>query len=104
LLRKQPGLAAEHDWLPVPGPHQHAGPGAAPALPSLTDREAQVLGRLAEALSIEEIADALHLSVNTVKTHLKSIYRKLGISDRSAAARRARELRLLSDSKPDPSP
>ena len=43
----------------------------------------------------EDIANALYLSVNTVKTHLKSIYRKLGTSGRSATARRARELKLL---------
>lgn len=90
LLRQEPGLAAEHDWLPSP----HAGTGAGP-VPPLTDREVEVLDRLADALSTEEIAETLHLSVNTVKTHLKSIYRKLGTSDRSAAARRARELRLL---------
>ena len=35
------------------------------------------------------------MSINTVKTHLKSIYRKLGTSGRSATARRARELKLL---------
>ena len=103
LLREQPGLTAEHDWLSLPAPDQHAGRWAAPAQPSLTDREIQVLDRLAQALSIEEIANALFLSANTVKTHLKSIYRKLGTSDRSAAARRARELRLLPPSRPDSS-
>jgi LuxR family maltose regulon positive regulatory protein len=63
----------------------------------LTERETEVLQRLAQALSTEDIADALYLSVNTVKTHLKSIYRKLGTTGRSAAARRARELNLLPD-------
>ncbi|MGB8943211.1 MAG: LuxR C-terminal-related transcriptional regulator [Streptomyces sp.] len=37
----------------------------------------------------------MYLSVNTVKTHLKSVYRKLSVSRRSAAVRRARELELL---------
>jgi LuxR family maltose regulon positive regulatory protein len=45
--------------------------------------------------STEEIAADLHVSVNTVKTHLKSIYRKLAVSRRSDAVRRARERRLL---------
>lgn len=35
------------------------------------------------------------MSVNTVSTHIRSIYAKLGVADRSAAVRRARELRLL---------
>jgi LuxR family transcriptional regulator, maltose regulon positive regulatory protein len=39
--------------------------------------------------------------VNTVKTHLKSIYRKLGTSGRSATARRARELRLVPPAEAD---
>ena len=43
----------------------------------------------------DEIAESLYLSVNTVKTHLKSIYRKLDVPDRRAAVRRARELELL---------
>jgi Response regulator containing a CheY-like receiver domain and an HTH DNA-binding domain len=60
-----------------------------------------VLRRLSEALSTEDIAAALYLSVNTVKTHLKSIYRKLGTSGRSATARRARELHLLEPPAPD---
>jgi LuxR family maltose regulon positive regulatory protein len=60
-----------------------------------------VLRRLAEALSTEDIANSLYLSVNTMKTHLKSIYRKLGTSGRSAAARRARELNLVPTRGPD---
>jgi LuxR family maltose regulon positive regulatory protein len=65
----------------------------------LTVRESEVLRRLASALSTDDIAGELYLSVNTVKTHLKSIYRKLGTSGRSATARRARELDLI-DSRP----
>ncbi len=42
-----------------------------------------------------KIAAELSVSVNTVSTHLRSIYAKLGAYDRSAAVRRARELRLL---------
>ncbi|MEU6826352.1 LuxR C-terminal-related transcriptional regulator [Streptomyces atriruber] len=61
----------------------------------LTAREEDVLGRLSQMMTTEEIAEDLYLSVNTVKTHLKSVYRKLSVSRRSAAVRRARELQLL---------
>jgi LuxR family maltose regulon positive regulatory protein len=46
-------------------------------------------------MSTEEIAADLYVSANTVKTHLKSVYRKLAVSRRGEAVRRARELRLL---------
>jgi LuxR family maltose regulon positive regulatory protein len=46
-------------------------------------------------MSTQEIAADLHVSVNTVKTHLKSLYRKLGVGRRTEAVRRARELGLL---------
>ena len=47
-------------------------------------------------LSRPEIASELSVSPNTVNTHLRSIYAKLGVRDRSSAVQRARELRLLS--------
>jgi len=43
---------------------------------------------------VPEMADALFISVNTVKSHLKSVYRKLAVSSRQAAVKRARELGL----------
>jgi LuxR family maltose regulon positive regulatory protein len=61
----------------------------------LSERERIVLRYLTSALSNVEIADELYVSVNTVKTHIKSIYRKLGTTRRRDAVRRARELRLL---------
>ena len=54
-----------------------------------------MLRYLTSALSNVEIADELYVSVNTVKTHIKSIYRKLNTTRRRDAVRRARELRLL---------
>ncbi|MHB9755325.1 LuxR C-terminal-related transcriptional regulator [Streptomyces sp. BYX5S] len=73
------------------------GPAAPPDVPTerLSARERDVLDRLAQMMTTEEIADELYLSVNTVKTHLKSVYRKLAVSRRSAAVRRARELQIL---------
>ena len=62
---------------------------------ALSRRERDVLEHLARTMTTEEIADAMYLSVNTVKTHLKSVYRKLEVTRRSAAVRRARELALL---------
>ena len=56
---------------------------------------ADVLERLAGMMSTEEIAADLYVSVNTVKTHLKSVYRKLAVNRRGDAVRRARDLRLL---------
>jgi LuxR family maltose regulon positive regulatory protein len=52
--------------------------------------------RLVEAmLPTEEIAGAMYLSVNTVKTHVRSILRKLSASRRNEAVRRARDLGLI---------
>ena len=60
----------------------------------LTGRETAVLRMLLTALSQGEIADQLHVSRNTVKTHVRSLYRKLGVGSRHEAVRRARELGL----------
>jgi LuxR family transcriptional regulator, maltose regulon positive regulatory protein len=58
--------------------------------------ELRVLRYLPTNLSRPEIASELSVSVNTVNTHVRSIYAKLGARDRSSAVQRARELRLLS--------
>ena len=63
--------------------------------PPLSPREQEVLRRLAEPLSAEEIATDMVLSANTLKTHMGSIYRKLGVPRRRMAIRRARELGIL---------
>ncbi|MFI7008447.1 LuxR C-terminal-related transcriptional regulator [Streptomyces sp. NPDC050145] len=100
LLDQLPALARTHAWLPAglipraqtPGAGE---PGPAPVVEPLSDREREVLERLAQMMSTEEIATELFLSVNTVKTHLRNIYRKLAAARRGEAVRRARELRLL---------
>lgn len=61
----------------------------------LTKRERVVLRLLPGRLSRTQIARELFLSANTVKTHTRVIYRKLGVSSRQEAVRRARELGLL---------
>jgi LuxR family maltose regulon positive regulatory protein len=61
----------------------------------LTRQELQVLRMLGTGYSNGEIAGALFISANTVKTHLKHIYAKLGVKSRSAAVSRAAGLRLL---------
>ncbi|HEY5421275.1 MAG TPA: helix-turn-helix transcriptional regulator, partial [Marmoricola sp.] len=58
----------------------------------LTDREVQVLKMLPSRLTLREIADELFISVNTLKFHLKLVYRKLGVSSRAEAAEVARGL------------
>ena len=58
---------------------------ASGSLGSLSAREAQVLHSLAQGLSNKEIAAALGLSIGTVKTHLRHIFRKLGVPDRTSA-------------------
>jgi ATP/maltotriose-dependent transcriptional regulator MalT len=62
---------------------------------TLTQRELDVLEQLALGSSYFEIGLALYITENTVKTHLASLYRKLGVERRSAALRAARELGLL---------
>jgi LuxR family maltose regulon positive regulatory protein len=69
-----------------------------PALPlteELSPGELRVLRYLPTNLSRPEIAGELSVSLNTVSTHLRSIYAKLQVGDRSSAVQRARELRLL---------
>lgn len=61
----------------------------------LTEREADVLQQLALGYSYSEIAQALFITENTVKTHLMSMYRKLGVEKRSAALRVARSVGLM---------
>jgi LuxR family maltose regulon positive regulatory protein len=54
-----------------------------------------VLRYLPTSLSRPEIAGELSVSPNTINAHMRSIYAKLGVRDRSSAVQRARELRLL---------
>jgi LuxR family maltose regulon positive regulatory protein len=78
------GASVSHEDPPVPQQAEQLSP-----------TELKVLRYLPTNLSRPEIAAELSVSVNTVSTHIRSIYAKLGTDDRSAAVRYARELRLL---------
>ncbi len=82
---------------PSVAPRVEARPGTAeqPLPEPLSEREWEALRLLAEGLSYQEIAAAMFLSLNTVKTHLKNVYAKLGVHERQGAVVRARELQLL---------
>jgi LuxR family transcriptional regulator, maltose regulon positive regulatory protein len=64
-------------------------------LEELSVRELGVLRLLASELTQREIGAQLYLSLNTVKSHTRSIFRKLGVSGPERAAARARELELI---------
>ncbi|MFF5846624.1 LuxR C-terminal-related transcriptional regulator [Streptomyces massasporeus] len=104
-IRPHMATAPLHDlaagWLTPAAPPTRGRPGPPPPPPAplvvveLSAREHDVLERVARMMSTEEIAADLCLSVNTVKTHLKSVYRKLAVNRRGEAVRRARDLRML---------
>jgi LuxR family maltose regulon positive regulatory protein len=104
VLARHPELASAHRQLLGPGlitpgtiPAQREAPDrAAPVVvEQLSSRERDVLRHVGEMLDTEGIAAEMYISVHTVKTHLKSIFRKLGASDRREAVRRARQLNML---------
>jgi LuxR family maltose regulon positive regulatory protein len=108
LLVRDKQLCAEHDWLfeisTAPSRRLSVQKGAltsplagppAPVFEELTEKEMEVLGHLANLLTTEEIAGVMYISVNTIRTHVRNILRKLGVGRRNAAVRRARELGLL---------
>ncbi|MEO1173217.1 MAG: response regulator transcription factor [Myxococcota bacterium] len=68
---------------------------AAIASLGITERELEVLGLIAVGKTNKEIASRLFVSANTVKTHVTHVYQKLGVSRRTQAVLKARELRLI---------
>ena len=104
VLVRHPELARAHRQLLGSGlvtrgiiPAQREAPDrAAPVVvEQLSSRERDVLRHVGEMLDTTDIAAEMYISVHTVKTHLKSIFRKLGASDRREAVRRARQLNML---------
>lgn len=63
--------------------------------PTLTPRELEILGHIAQGRSAPDIGRRIHLSPATVKSHLQSLYEKLGVSDRAAAVAEAMRRGLL---------
>ena len=61
----------------------------------LTDREQDVLVLIAEGRTYEEMAGKLVVSINTIRSHVKSIYGKLAVNNRTAAIEAARRLKIL---------
>jgi LuxR family transcriptional regulator, maltose regulon positive regulatory protein len=80
--------------LDVRGTQPRTAPSSRILAEPLTAAEQRVLALLPTSTYLQ-IADTLYISRNTVKTHLRSIYQKLGVASRSEALRRAVELRLL---------
>jgi LuxR family transcriptional regulator, maltose regulon positive regulatory protein len=85
LLRGEPGPSVDRENSSQPD--------------ELSPSELRVLRYLPTNLTRPEIARELYVSTNTVNTHLRSIYSKLGAHDRSSAVQRARGLRLLSSGR-----
>ena len=103
VLRRDPELSGIHRRL-FPSAQRHdrspAPSGLSPdatvlVVEPLTEREREVLRHVAGLLNTAEIASEMYISINTVKAHLKSSYRKLAATHRGEAVRRARQLELI---------
>jgi LuxR family maltose regulon positive regulatory protein len=98
LVRNDHDVAGRAGWLSPAGGSDAAVLASPPVgrLPDdLTEREREVLRHLAALLSTQEIAAAMFISVNTVRTHVRHILDKLASTRRNEAVRRARELGLV---------
>lgn len=100
---RDPGtLGAAFDDIATSAPRR-TGAGATPELrdvdgvDELSHRELDVLRALSGDGSLREIADAMFLSYNTIKTHARTLYAKLGVTSRDEAVRRGRELGVLAE-------
>lgn len=100
LLARHRHVVADHLDFTAALLHRITGdaPGGEPPRPSaeaLTERELAVLRYLPTMFKAAEIASDLFVTVNTVKSHQQSIYRKLDVRTRRDAVDRARELNLI---------
>ena len=99
LIRTDPAVSAHADWLRpdrVSSTDRQSHPADLPHVDqALSEKELEALRHLSALLTTEEIAAAMFISVNTVKTHIRSILRKLSVSKRNEAVRRARQLGII---------
>ena len=103
VLRRDPELARAHRYVlgptlchdQLPAPQGAPDQGSILAVEPLSEREREVLRHVSGLLTTAEVASKMHISVNTVKTHLDHIYRKLATNRRGEAVRRARQLDLI---------
>ena len=86
---------ASERWWRSPSDQLESRGRARAADEGLSERELEVLRLLATDLTQREIGPQLYLSFNTVKSHTRSIFRKLGVSGREQAVVRARALELI---------
>jgi DNA-binding CsgD family transcriptional regulator len=110
LRERLPALTTPLPQLPatepaaVPQPRPRAAlepaPDVDPALlagaRTLTERELEVLARLDSVLPLSSIAEGMYVTLNTLKTHVGAIYRKLGADSRAGAVEQAQQLGLIS--------
>ena len=78
------------------GSDEEIAPSAQPLIEPLSPRELEVLTLVAEGLSNREVGRRLQIAESTVKSHLNTVYGKLGVDNRTQAAAKARSLNLLS--------
>jgi LuxR family maltose regulon positive regulatory protein len=90
LLIEHPDAGKLPDWHREATNALHPARRSAQPGQELSDAEGRVLRLLATDLSLREIGRELYLSVNTVKTHVNAIYRKLDVSSRAEAVRAVR--------------
>jgi LuxR family maltose regulon positive regulatory protein len=83
------------DWLARLDRAAQSSSGGRSIAEELTERERDILALLPGPQSQRELADSLYVSPNTMKTHLRAIYRKLGADSRTDAVLRARSLGLI---------
>jgi LuxR family maltose regulon positive regulatory protein len=111
VAKQRPGWAYVRRLLDATSSHDRAVPSAERTAPAgqrlvepLSERELEVLRLLGSDLDGPDIARALTVSLNTLRTHTRNIYAKLGVSNRRAAVRRAAELDLRPRSAGEHSP
>ena len=80
----------------IPGQHLDAGEVEKRLeILQITSREYEVLQLIVKGFSNQQIADALHISLSTVKTHISRIFSKMDVQRRTQLARKARELQII---------